>query len=298
MVNKIKKIEYRTGFFLTLPAVLFVVSFIIYPLFSALFLSFHEYNPLHSLEMTFIGSKNYQWLFAEPNFKHSLFITTSFTLMSVTLETFLGLSISIFFATFIKEKSHGILKWLYRGAISILIMPWAIPGISAAVAWRLLFHPLYSPINAVLGKQIMWLSSPLLALFSIVIADTWKCTPYFIFFFIAGIISIPPAQFEAAKIDGASGWEEIRYVILPNLLPVIIVASSLRAIDSFTQIFDMVYVLTGGGPGTATKVIPLLIQETGLRFFRMGLASSMAVVSVLVSISFGVILLRRRKASQ
>ncbi len=298
MVSRIKKIEHRTGFFLTLPGALFVFSFIIYPLLSNVFISFHDYNPLHLREMIFIGLKNYQWLFTEPIFRYSLFITTSFTLVSVTLETFAGLSISIFFAMFIKEKSQGILKWLYRVATSILIMPWAIPSISAAVAWRLLFHPLYSPINAVLGKQIMWLSNPLLAFFSIVIADTWKCTPYFIFFFIAGIISIPPEQFEAAKIDGASGWQEIRHVILPNLLPVIVVASTFRAIDSFTKIFDMVYVLTGGGPGRATKVIPLLIQETGLKFFRFGLASSMAVVTVLISISFGVELLRRRKASQ
>jgi len=298
MISKIKQIEQRTGFFLTLPGVLFLLSFIIYPLLSNVFISFYDYNPLHLREMIFIGFKNYQCLFREPIFRYSLFITTSFTLVSVTLELFVGLSISIFFATFIKEKSQGILKWLYRGATSILIMPWAIPGISAAVAWRLLFHPLYSPINAVLGKQIMWLSTPLLAFFSIVIADVWKCTPYFIFFFIAGIISISPAQFEAAKIDGASGWQEIRYIILPNLLPVIIVASSFRAIDSFTKIFDIVYVLTGGGPGTATKVIPLLIQETGLKFFRFGLASAMAVVTVLISISFGVELLRRGKASQ
>lgn len=298
MISKIKQIERRTGFFLTLPSVLFVLSFIIYPLLSNVFISFYDYNPLHLGKMIFIGFKNYQFLFTEPIFMYSLFITISFTLVSVTLETFLGLSISILFARFIKEKNQGILKWLYRGAISILIIPWAIPGVSAAVAWRLLFHPLYSPINAVLGKQIMWLSNPLLAFFSIVIADTWECTPYFIFFFIAGIISIPSAQFEAAKIDGASGWQEIRYVLLPNLLSVIIVAFSLRAMDSFTKIFDIVYVLTGGGPGNATKVIPLLIQETGLKNFRFGLASAMAVVTLLISISFGVELLMRRKTSQ
>jgi len=245
--------------------------------------------------MIFIGLKNYQSLAVEPIFKWSLLITALFAVVSVTLETFAGLFVSILFTMFIKQKSQGVLKWLHRVATSIFIIPWAIPAISAAVTWRLLLHPMYSPINALLGKQIMWLSNPLLAFFSITIADVWKCTPYFIFFFIAAILAIPSGQFEAARIDGASAWHEIRYIVLPNLRPIIIVAFSFRLIDSFTKIFDMVYVLTGGGPGRATKVIPLLIQETGLKFFRFGLAAAMSVVVIFICIILGTVLLGRNK---
>ncbi|RLC34049.1 MAG: hypothetical protein DRH33_09790 [Candidatus Nealsonbacteria bacterium] len=294
-MSKINTIRVRTGFFLTFPSVLFVFSFIIYPLINNVFLSFHDYNPLHSQEMIFIGLKNYQSLAVEPIFKWSLLITALFAVVSVTLETFAGLFVSILFTMFIKQKSQGVLKWLHRVATSIFIIPWAIPAISAAVTWRLLLHPMYSPINALLGKQIMWLSNPLLAFFSITIADVWKCTPYFIFFFIAAILAIPSGQFEAARIDGASAWHEIRYIVLPNLRPIIIVAFSFRLIDSFTKIFDMVYVLTGGGPGRATKVIPLLIQETGLKFFRFGLAAAMSVVVIFICIILGTVLLGRNK---
>ena len=299
MVSKIKKIGQRTGILFTLPGSLFVFSFIIYPLITNVFLSFYNYNPLNSREMIFSGLENYKLLFTQPTFIYSLFITTSYTLLAATFQALAGLFISIFFSMFIiKNESQGVLKWLNRGVTSILIMPWAIAGISAAMAWRLILHPMYSPINAILDKQIMWLTNPLLAFFSIIIADTWKCTPYFIFFFIAGIIAIPPEQFEAAKIDGASGWGEVRHVILPNLLPILIVAFSFRLIDGFTKIFDTVYVLTGGGPGNATKMMPILIQETGLKFFRFGLSSAMSVVAVLFSISFGVELIRRSKDSQ
>ena len=299
MVSKIKKIEQRTGLLFTLPAALFVFSFIIYPLISNVFISFYDYNPLRSREMIFRGLENYKSLFVQPTFIYSLFITTSYALVAATFQALAGFFISIFFSMFIiKNESQGVLKWINRGVTSILILPWTIPGISAAVTWRLIFHPMYSPINVILGKQIMWLTNPSLAFFSIIIASVWKSTPYFVFFFIAGIMSIPPAQFEAAKIEGASRWQEIRYVILPNLLPVLIVAFSFRLIDGFTKIFDMVYVLTGGGPGNATKVMPLLIQETGLKFFRFGLSSAMSVVTVLISIFFGVALIRRSKASQ
>jgi len=295
MISKLEKNKHRMGFFLSLPGVLFVFTFIIYPLFSNLHNSFYDYNLLRSRDMVFIGLKNYQALLTESFFNYSVIITILFTLISVCLETIIGLAISIFFTFIIKENNQGVLRWLQKGTRSILIIPWAIPGVVAASTWRLLFHPIYSPINSVLGKQIMWLTHPTLAFVSILVAETWKTTPYFIFFFSAAIMAIPLSQFEAARIDGASKWQEIRHILLPGLLPIIIVAASFRLIDTFTRIFDVVYVLTGGGPGNATKVLPILIQETGLKFFKYGLASSMAVVSVIISVFFGLALLRRGK---
>lgn len=245
--------------------------------------------------MVFIGLKNYYTLFTESLFNYSVIITIAFSLISVCFETIIGLAISIFFTFFIKENNQGVLRWLQKGTRSIFIIPWAIPGVVAASTWRLLFHPMYSPFNAVLGKQIMWLSHPLLAFFSVAVAEIWKCTPYFVFFFCAGIVAIPLSHFEAARVDGASKWQEIRHILLPSLLPIIIVAVSFRLVDCFTRIFDMVYVLTNGGPGYATKVLPILIQQTGLKFFKYGLASAMAVVAITISIFFGLSLLMRKK---
>jgi multiple sugar transport system permease protein len=203
--------------------------------------------------------------------------------------------IGFFVALFLVRMKDILSKWVSRFLTSIFIIPWVVPGISAAVAWRMLYHPIFGPINAILGKNIMWLSNSSLSLFSIVIADVWKCTPFFIFIFFAGMMSVPIEQFEAARTDGASMWQEFRYIMLPSILPLMLVASAFRAIDAFTKIFDLVYVLTGGGPGRATEVLPLLIYKTGLKYFRFGTASTLAVVAILISLVFGMGLLKRQR---
>ncbi len=143
-----------------------------------------------------------------------------------------------------------------------------------------------------LGKDIMWLSDPGISLYSIIIAQVWKCTPFFVIVFFAGILSIPTEEFEAARTDGASTWQEFRYITLPHMVPLTLVATTFRAVDAFTKIFTPVYILTGGGPGRATEVLPLLIYKTGLRFFRFGTASSLSVVAILISLAFGIGILR------
>ncbi|TKJ47873.1 sugar ABC transporter permease [Candidatus Aerophobetes bacterium Ae_b3a] len=290
-MSRIRNRERRIGIFLILPCLLFVLAFVMYPLFRNIFLSFHAYNPLHSLETIFVGLDNYRWLTTEPLFLNSLYVTVLFTVVSVIFEMFIG----FFVALFLVRMKDILSKWVSRFLTSIFIIPWVVPGISAAVAWRMLYHPTFGPINTILGKNIMWLSNSSLSLFSIVIADVWKCTPFFIFIFFAGMMSVPIEQFEAARTDGASMWQEFRYIMLPSILPLMLVASAFRAIDAFTKIFDLVYVLTGGGPGAATEVLPLLIYKTGLKYFRFGTASTLAVVAILISLVFGMGLLRRQR---
>lgn len=278
----------RIGIFFTLPCLLFVLTFILYPLFRNIFLSFHAYNPLHSLETTFVGLENYRWLGEEPIFLNSLYITVLYTVVSVVLELFIGFSIALLLVT-IKARFS---KWSSGLLTSTFFIPWVFPAMCAAVTWRMLYHPIFGPINHILGKDIMWLSDPGISLYSIVISQVWKCTPFFVIVFFAGILSIPTEEFEAARTDGASTWQEFRYITLPHMVPLTLVATTFRAVDAFTKIFTPVYILTGGGPGRATEVLPLLIYKTGLRYFRFGTASSLSVVAILISLAFGIGILR------
>lgn len=278
--------------FLSLPCLLFVFLFIVYPLFRNVHLSLNSYNPLKSPETRFAGLENYAWLIREPAFFNSLLITVAFTAVSVTLELLLGFTISYLLSR-IKE---GILARLSAPLTSSFLIPWVIPGISAAVAWRFLYHPSFGLINALLGRQVMWISNPTLALFSVVVADVWKTTPFFVFILLAGLLSIPPEQYEAAKVDGVSAWKELWYITIPSILPLMLVTTGFRAIDAFTKIFDLVYVLTAGGPGKATEVLPLLIYKTALKYFRFGTAAAISVVAILISFVFGAMLLRARRA--
>jgi ABC-type sugar transport system permease subunit len=291
MTSKLIKRERTIGFFFTLPCLLFIVTFIVYPLFRNIYLSFHSYNPLQSTDVVPAGLANYAWLFIEPVLLHSLYITVLFTLVSVSAELIIGLTVALLLAK-LRDIVAGPLARLFS---SVFMIPWVLPGAAAAVAWRMIYHPYFGPLNNLIGRQIMWLSHPQLSLMAVVVADIWKMTPFFIFILLAGLISIPVEQFENARTDGASRLQIFGYIILPNLLPLILVSSAFRAIDAFTKIFDLVFIITGGGPGRATEVLPLLIYKTGLQHFRFGTASALSVVAIIISLFFGISLLRKRR---
>jgi len=285
--------ENKFGFYFTLPALLFMLFFISYPIARTLYLSFHTYNPIQSNEIIFVGLENYKWLFNEPNFLNSLSITLIFTILSVIIEAIVGLSIALLLDIF---RSRGtISSFISKIVLSVFIIPWALPGIAAGVVWKLLYHPTFGLINSILGRDIRWLSEKYLALFSLIVADAWKTFPFFLIIFFAAITSMSKEQSEAARTDGANWLQELRYITLPSMFPIIVIAIVFRAIDAFTKIFDLVYILTGGGPGRATEVLPLLIYNTGLRFFRFGTASALSIVVMLFSFLFGIWLFRRRR---
>lgn len=219
-------------------------------------------------------------------------MTVVFTLVSVALEVVAGLSIASLLAKFMIETHSKIGKVLNKAFSSILILPFATPAIAAAVAWKMLLHPQFGPVNAILGREVPWFTRyPLL---SIIVADAWKMTPFVLFLVLAAIMSVEPEQFEAAKIDGASAWQELIYITLPSILPVLAVTTAFRAVDAFTKIFDIVYMTTGGGPGTATEVFPLLIWKTAFSHLHFGKASALAVVAIVISALLGTTLTIRR----
>jgi multiple sugar transport system permease protein len=284
-----------TGIGLTLPALVFAFAFMVYPVANVVFLSFHQYSPLRSADTIDAGVSNYSWLASSDIVGHSIWVTVVFTFVSVGIEMAVGLTLATLLGKLVIESRHLLGRALSRVLLSSFILPFATPAIAGAIAWKMLLHPQFGPVDAILRTDIAWFSQFPLA--SIIVADAWKTMPFVLFLLFAAVLSIEPDQYEAARLDGANGWQEFRYITLPSIVPVLAVVAAFRAVDAFTKIFDVVFVTTGGGPGNDTQVFPLLIWRTAFDFLNFGQASALAVVAVLVSAALGASLLAIRRIS-
>jgi multiple sugar transport system permease protein len=283
------------GAVLTLPALLFVFAVMVYPIASLVILSVSDYSPLRSTARTFAGLANYAWLAGSDLVHQSIWVTVVFTAVSVAIEMAIGLAIAVLLAKLVIELRSRAGRLLTGLLSSVFILPFATPAIAGAIAWKILLHPQFGPVDAVLHTDIAWFAQFPLA--SVIVADAWKMTPFVLFLMFAAILSIEPEQYEAARLDGANGWQEFRYLTLPLILPVVAVTAAFRAVDAFTKIFDTVFVTTGGGPATDTQVFPLLIWRTTFDYLNFGHASALAVVAVIVSALLGASLLAVRRLS-
>jgi multiple sugar transport system permease protein len=287
--------RWLTGLGLALPALVFVLAFMVYPIASLVILSFEEYSPLRSTATTFAGLANYAWLVGSDLVHQSIWVTVVFTAVSVAIEMAIGLAIAVLLARLVIEMRSRLGRLLTRVLGAVFILPFATPAIAGAIAWKLLLHPQFGPVDAILHTDIAWFSQFPLA--SVIVADSWKMMPFVLFLMFAAVLSIEPEQYEAARLDGANGWQEFRYLTLPLILPVVAVTAAFRAVDAFTKIFDTVFVTTGGGPATDTQVFPLLIWRTTFDYLNFGHASALAVVAVIISALLGASLLAIRRAS-
>jgi multiple sugar transport system permease protein len=287
--------RWLTGFGLTLPALGFVLAFMVYPIVSLVILSFEEYSPLRSTATTFVGLANYAWLAGSDLVHQSIWVTVVFTAVSVAIEMVIGLVVAVLLARLVIEMRSRSGRLLTRLLGAVFILPFATPAIAGAIAWKLLLHPQFGPVDAILHTDIAWFAQFPLA--SVIVADAWKMMPFVLFLMFAAVLSIEPEQYEAARLDGANGWQEFRYLTFPLILPVVAVTAAFRAVDAFTKIFDTVFVTTGGGPATDTQVFPLLIWRTTFDYLNFGHASALAVVAVIISALLGASLLAIRRAS-
>lgn len=226
----------------------------------------------------FVGFQNFDTLLRDSNFHSSLATTVIYTVAATGLEFVLGLGLALL----LKDE------FPFQGVVrSSLIIPMVIAPIVVGIIWRLLYNAdvgLFSfAVQALTGKSFSVLSSTSLALPALILVDIWEWTPFMFLILLAGIQSLPQEPFEAARVDGARPWDIFLNLTLPMLKPVIAVAILIRALDAFT-VFDQVFVLTQGGPGTATEVATLMIYKTAFRFSQFGYGAAMAVaVLVLVT---------------
>ncbi|RTM08287.1 MAG: sugar ABC transporter permease [Hyphomicrobiales bacterium] len=276
----------RIAIVFLIPAVVVLFATTIYPMLYALWLSFRNYDLAKPfIPRIFVGLANYAEVFTSNAFFHALF--TTFKLMAMTLSAQLVLGVGI--ALLVSQKLPGMAL-----ARTLLLVPMMISPVIVGLVWLFLYFPELGYLNYFLSLvgigPVAWITSTRWALIAIAIGDIWQWTPFIMMGTAAALQSLSPEPYEAARIDGNSRWDVFRYVTLPQLKPVLISLLFLRAIDAF-KIYDIIFVLTKGGPADATEVISLYIYRQSFTFWRMGVGAaasfvSLIIISVLITLFF------------
>tara|TARA_Y100000385_G_scaffold287690_1_gene352475 strand:- start:9639 stop:10511 length:873 start_codon:yes stop_codon:yes gene_type:complete len=266
-------------YLLVLPAVFVVFATAIWPLIEAARLSFTigRLNRPGSLDQ-YLGWENYTWaLFEEPAFWNSVWVTAVYTVLTVGLTTLCALGLALLLAPGGKLRSS---------AQTLLILPFAMSPALIGVSFRFMFNPEFGLFDAFFGilipplADVSWLADPQLAFSVVVMADVWGWIPFLTLVLIGGLASVPQDTIEAAQVDGASGWRVFRDVTLPQLGPVLAVVIILKSIFSL-KTFDQVFMLTNGGPGTATQTLSHYIYFNGMKYGQIGYSASVAWLMVI-----------------
>ncbi len=264
---------------LVTPAVLVVFATAIWPLIESARLSFTvgRLNRPGSLEQ-YLGWENYAWaVLDEPAFWNSVWVTAVYTLLTVTLTTILALGLAMLLAPGGRLRS---------GVQTLLILPFAMSPALIGVSFRFMFNPEFGLFDAFFGAlipplaDVSWLADPILAFAVCVMADVWGWIPFLTLVLIGGLVSVPQETLEAAQVDGAGSWRVFRDVTLPQLAPVLAVVIILKSIFSL-KTFDQIFMLTNGGPGTATQTLSHYIYFNGMKYGQIGFAASVAWLMVI-----------------
>ena len=236
----------------------------------------------------FVGIENYIEAFGDPRFWSALGHTAFFAVTSVGLELIIGL----WLALALNRAFRG--RGLVRAAV---LVPWAIPTVVSALLWRFMFEGQTGIVNSVLvgigalQEPVVWFIHATGAWVPVILADVWKTTPFVALLLLAGLQNIDASLYEAARIDGASAWRQFRHITLPLLKPAILVALIFRTLDAF-RVFDLIYALTGGGPGTSTEPIALYTFNALLQNLQFGYGSALSVIVFLITFCLAIIYIR------
>jgi len=268
--------ERRATWLLLGPALVFLGLLSVWPFIYLLYASFTSYQLAIPIPIEFVGFKNFTKVMASPRFWSSLGITAIFALLAVPLQILLGLGLAM------------LLKGVTRGRefyASLFLIPMMVAPIVVGFSWNLFLNPIYGPLNNFLKWLGMnppaWAQSPGWALPTLVLVDTWQWTPFVMIVLLAGLNSIPGRVYEAAKVDGSTALQTFFHIVLPMLLPYMTVAFVLRFIDSF-RVFDIIYILTRGGPGTATQNLAYYTYDMGFGRFEFGIAGALSIIQLIL----------------
>jgi len=265
--------EKRLGYLFVAPAGVVIAAVAVYPILSVLWLSFHRRMPIFDISR-FIGLGNFAYLLRDDRFWNALSNTLYFTGVSVAIELLLGLGLALM----MHRSFRG--RGLVRAAV---LIPWAIPTVVSAKLWEWIYNPDFGVMNyllrtlGVISARLNWLGDPFWAIHAAIFADVWKTTPFVALLLLAGLQVITPELYEAAKVDGATRWQSFRRVTLPLLMPVIAITLLFRTLDAF-RVFDVIYVLTGGGPANTTETLSIYAYKLLFQTLQFGYGSTVAVV--------------------
>jgi len=265
----------------TLPAIIIIFLVVGFPTIYAFYTGFFE-KDLLKLVSQYIGINNYIKMAHDPKFWEYLGNTTVYVIGSVVIGFFLALVLAL--ALYNVKRLRGIF-------LTIILLPWLIPIISAAVMWKWMLHDLYGLLNIILSdigfitKPIVMMSSGISAMITLIWVDIWSRTPFATLILFAGMQRISEDLFDAARIDGANSMQVLRQIFLPLIRPEILIVLVVQTMFVFREV-GLPYVLTGGGPGSSTETLALYIYRTGNMFLRQGYASALSIVMLLITVCF------------
>lgn len=277
-MKSIQEQEQQVGLYLLLPAMALLLLVFAYPIARSLWLGLFAQNLGTELKPVFVGIDNYTRILGDRQFWQTFLITTRFALISVTVELILGMGVAL------------LLHRAFRGrnlVRTIAILPWALPTALIALGWTWIFNDQFGIANDILLRLgliqtgINWLGEPGTATFALLIADIWKTTPFISLLLLAGLQSIAQDLYEAHTLEGATPLQSFWQITLPLLVPQIVIAVLFRVAQTF-GIFDLIAVMTGGGPGGSTEVVALYIYTNAMRYLDFGYASALIAVTFLL----------------
>ena len=273
-------------YFFILPAVAIMVAGLVYPVLQAFYLSLYDWKIGAKFEdAPFVGFRHFIRMISDSNVHESIWVTLRFGFWTITIEMFLGVALALLLEKPIRGAS------VFR---TIFILPLMISPVVVGLIWRYLFDARIGWINYYLGKigiePQVWLGNADLAFFAIVFTDIWQWTPFIFIIVIAGLQALPSEILEASKIDGANWWQHILFVKLPMIRSILLIALLLRLIDVFRAL-EVMYILTGGGPGRATELLSLHIYNRAFETQQLGYASAISVLLIVIvfALSFGIL---------
>ncbi len=271
------------------PAVLAMLAVVFYPMVTAVSMSFYDYVVWRPATSKFLWFDNYVAALQSEIFWTSFKQTLLWIGLTIPLQLLLGL------VTALLLNQEFAWRWLAR---MLIIIPWALPSVVIALMWRWIYDPNYGVLNDFLlrmnflEQSVPWLASPDTALYSVVFVLVWQGFPFFAVMLLAGLQSIPKVHYEAAEVDGAGVWAQFRHVTLPGLKSVLVTSTLLRIIWVANSV-DVIYIMTGGGPGYSTYTLPLFAYNQSRRAMKYGFASAIAVLFTALLLALVFMYLRR-----
>jgi ABC-type sugar transport system permease subunit len=280
--------EGRFAAVLLLPSVVAVFGIVVYPILRTLYTSLYAVNSPLPGHYNWVGLRNYTFALGHSEFWSAVERTAYFTFVSTALELVLGIAIALL----LNAPLHA--RWFFR---TVVVLPWALPTIVNGAMWRYMFNAQYGVVNAALTQLHVihdyeaWFSKGFLALNIVILADVWKNTSLVAFFVLAGLTTIPRELYEAARVDGYGPVGTFFHITLPLLRPVIVVVLVLRTIEAF-KVFDIIYVMTGGGPANGTQSVAFYTYQRAFSDEFFGYGSALAYLIVIFIMALAILYIR------
>jgi multiple sugar transport system permease protein len=272
----------ETGYRFVAPALVLVGLLTLYPLLYVVYLSFYRKLLIFNLSQ-FVGPGNFLFLLQDGRFWNALKNTLYFTGVSVLLEMAAGFSLALLLNR--PMRFLGLIR-------ALVLIPWAVPTVVSARMWEWIFSADFGILNFLLGSKVNWLGDPFLAMQAAIWVDLWKTTPFVALILLAGLQVIPAELYQAARVDGAGNWVLFRRITVPLLQPLIWVVLIFRTLDAW-RVFDVIYVLTGGGPANSTETLSIYAYKVLFQTLQFGYGSTLSLTSFLFAGGICVLYIRQ-----